>query len=37
VCEAHDDECLAQTLDRFERGLDETLSELSREQSRCIS
>jgi len=37
VCEAHDDECLAQTLDRFERGLDETLSELSREQSRLIS
>ena len=37
VCEAHDDECLALTLERFERGLDETLSELSREQSRLIS
>src|SRR5262245_19864624 len=37
VCEAHDDECLARTLERFEQALDETLTALSREQSRCIS
>jgi glutamate-1-semialdehyde 2,1-aminomutase len=37
VCEAHDAECLALTLERFERALDETLSALSREQSRCLS
>jgi glutamate-1-semialdehyde 2,1-aminomutase len=37
VCEAHDDECLAHTLDGFERALDETLNALSREQSRVIS
>jgi glutamate-1-semialdehyde 2,1-aminomutase len=37
VCEAHDEQCLAQTLDGFERALDETLNALSREQSRVIS
>jgi hypothetical protein len=37
VCEAHDEECLARTLERFEQALDETLTALSREQSRCIS
>jgi glutamate-1-semialdehyde 2,1-aminomutase len=37
VCEAHDDTCLAQTLERFERALDETLTALSSEESRCLS
>jgi glutamate-1-semialdehyde 2,1-aminomutase len=37
VCEAHDDECLARTVERFECALDPTLRSLSREQSLCLS
>ena len=34
LCEAHDDACLAETLDKFERAVDITLEKLPADRSR---